>query len=305
MNDLRLELRSDRVDKMKDVKKCYLCGCQEFNKKPGSVRDNSDLEIWGCASCGLVFLSSFDHIKESFYESSKMHGEEMLCIETWLKETEWDDERRFQYLKSALTNCRLLDFGCGAGGFLLKARRLAETAHGIELEASLSNHYYESGLTVYQHLYDIPDDIRGRKYNIITLFHVLEHIPDPRAILEELSEMLTDTGQIIVEVPNANDALLTLYKCESFSNFTYWSCHLFLYTATTLQMLFNQMNLKVNYIKQIQRYSLANHLHWLANNLPNGHQKWHFLDSQELQAAYESSLSSIGKCDTIIGSFAK
>ena len=56
--------------------------------------------------------------------------------------------------------------------------------------------------------------------------------------------MLSDNGQIIVEVPNADDALLTLYECEPFSHFTYWSCHLFLYTAKTLQMLFDQITSK-------------------------------------------------------------
>ena len=137
------------------------------------------------------------------------------------------------------------------------------------------------------------------------MFHVLEHLPDPKAILSELSEMLADGGQIIMEVPNADDALLTLYNNEPFSNFTYWSCHLFLYTAKTLEMLFNQMNLKVNYIKQIQRYPLSNHLYWLANGKPGGHQKWHFLDSPELHAAYEKTLTSIDKCDTIMTSISK
>ncbi len=99
------------------------------------------------------------------------------------------------------------------------------------------------------------------------MFHVLEYIPEPKSILGKLSEMLTDNGQIIVEVPNANDALLTLYKSKPFSSFTYWSCHLFLFTAKTLQMLFDQMNLKVNYIKQIQRYPISNHLYcWIAND---------------------------------------
>jgi 2-polyprenyl-3-methyl-5-hydroxy-6-metoxy-1,4-benzoquinol methylase len=289
-----------------DKKKCYLCGGTEFNKRPGCVRDKPELDVLECASCRLTCLSSFDHIKEGFYESSEMHDEGIPGIDIWLKETAWDDERRFQYLKSVLPNRRLLDFGCGAGGFLLKARDLAAKAHGVEPETRLSSHYQRHALTVFKSHSDISIDIRGGgEYDIITMFHVLEHIPDPRAILEELSKMLTDTGQIIVEVPNANDALLTLYQCEPFSNFTYWSCHLFLYTATTLQMLFSQMNLKVNYIKQIQRYSLANHLHWLANSLPNGHQKWHFLDSPELHTAYENKLSSIGKCDTIVGSFAK
>jgi len=54
------------------------------------VRDKPELEIFECASCGLVFLSSFDHIRDGFYESSEMHGEEMPDVQTWLKETAWD-----------------------------------------------------------------------------------------------------------------------------------------------------------------------------------------------------------------------
>ena len=270
------------------------------------MRDRPELEVFECASCGLVFLSSFAHIKDGFYENSEMHGKDALDIQTWIKETEWDDERRFQYLKSALPNKRLLDFGCGTGGFLLKAQNLATIAHGIELETRLNSHYENCDLKVFQSLSDIPSDIRKISgYDILTMFHVLEHAPDPKAILSELAEILANDGQIIVEVPNADDALLTLYQCVPFSNFTYWGCHLFLFTAKTLKMLFSQINLKVNYIKQIQRYPLANHLYWLANGKPGGHQKWHFLNSPELHAAYEKQLAAIGKCDTILASVSR
>jgi len=105
-------------------KKCYLCGGTKFKKRPGSVRDRPELEIFECTSCGLVCLSSFDHIRNGFYENSGMHGGDTLDIQTYIRGTEWDDERRFQYLKSVLPNRRLLDFGCGTGGFLLKAREL-------------------------------------------------------------------------------------------------------------------------------------------------------------------------------------
>ena len=142
-------------------------------------------------------------------------------------------------------------------------------------------------------------------YNIITMFHVLEHIPDPKSILSELSELLSNDGQIIVEVPNADDALLTLYHNEPFSHFTYWSCHLFLFTAENLKMLASQIGLKVNYIRQLQRYPLSNHLYWLAKGKPGGHQQWHFLDSPEINTAYEKSLASIGKCDTVIVSISR
>jgi 2-polyprenyl-3-methyl-5-hydroxy-6-metoxy-1,4-benzoquinol methylase len=285
-------------------KKCYLCEGAEFNKRPGSVRDRSELEILECVSCGLVFLSSFDHICDEFYENSEMHGQEVLDVRAWLSETDWDDERRFQYLKSVLPNRRLLDFGCGVGGFLSKTRDLTAMAHGLEPEKRLSNYYKNNGLTVFQNLSDIPKSNKGG-YDIITMFHVLEHIPDPKSILIELSDMLTNEGQIIVEIPNADDALLTLYNNEPFSHFTYWSCHLFLFTSKTLETLFSQAGLKVNYIKQIQRYPLSNHLYWLANGKPGGHQKWNFLDSPELHTAYEKQLAAIGKCDTIIASISK
>jgi 2-polyprenyl-3-methyl-5-hydroxy-6-metoxy-1,4-benzoquinol methylase len=292
-------------DKNGQQKKCYLCGSVEFSKKPGRVRDRSELKILECASCGLVFLSSFEHITDGFYENSEMHGQELLEVQPWLKETEQDDERRFQHLKSVLPNKMLLEFGCGAGGFLLKARELAETVHGIELEKRLSDHYKKHGLSVFQNLSEIPMERKERKYDIIAMFHVLEHIPAPKSILVELSKFLADNGQIIVEVPNADDALLTLYNSIPFSNFTYWSCHLFLYTAKTLEILFTQIKLKTNYIKQVQRYPLSNHLYWLANGKPGGHQKWHFLDSPEIHSVYEKQLASIGKCDTIIASFSK
>jgi len=51
-------------------KRCYLCGGTEFNKRPSSVRDRPELEVFECASCGLVFLSSFDHIRDRLELSS-------------------------------------------------------------------------------------------------------------------------------------------------------------------------------------------------------------------------------------------
>ena len=282
--------------------KCYLCGCIEHKQRPGKVRDNQELKILECTSCGLVFLSSFAHIKNNFYESSGMHDQKQLNIETWRKEAENDDERRFQYLKGNLYNKKLLDFGCGAGGFILKARALTLKNHGVEPEQGLKDYFTQHNLIVYQSLNEIEVKIK-EGYDIITLFHVLEHLPDPKNILSKLKKLLTEGGQIIIEVPNSEDALLTFYKSESFSKFTYWSCHLYLFNAKTLELLASQVGLKINYIRQIQRYPISNHLYWLSKNRPGGHQHWHFIDNPEINSAYEKQLAAIGKCDTIIASF--
>ena len=141
-----------------EQQKCYLCGSTEFKQRPGSVRDNPELAIHECTSCGLVFLSSFEHISDSLYEDSGMHGKEPLDIQKWLNQCEWDDTRRFQYLKPLLTNRSLLDFGCGPGGFLLKARELAVKAHGVELERRLEDHFQNQGITVFHNLSEIPEE---------------------------------------------------------------------------------------------------------------------------------------------------
>ncbi len=125
-------------------------------------------------------------------------------------------------------------------------------------------------------------------------------------ILDKLKNLLEDNGRLIIEVPNANDALLTIYENEAFSNFTYWSCHLYLYTHHTLNLLAKQAGFEVEFIKHIQRYPLSNHLYWLSKNKPGGHEKWgNFFDSKELNSAYENQLASLGATDTIIACLKK
>ncbi|MDR1490210.1 MAG: hypothetical protein LBS65_06985, partial [Desulfovibrio sp.] len=53
---------------------CYLCGGTTYTVRPGKVRDNETLELYECLSCGLVSLSSFDHIEPNFYENSLMNA---------------------------------------------------------------------------------------------------------------------------------------------------------------------------------------------------------------------------------------
>ena len=119
-------------------------------------------------------------------------------------------------------------------------------------------------------------------------------------MLRELAARLKDLGRLVIEVPNSEDALITLFDNDAFQCFTYWSQHLFLFNTETMRRLATQAGLKVVSIQQFQRYPLSNHLHWLSRNQPGGHQHWSFLDSPELKNAYANTLATIGKCDTLI-----
>lgn len=280
------------------ISECYLCGSHDFDTVRGTVRDKPELSIRRCRNCGLVFLSSFEHIQEGVYENSGMHkGGPDIDIAAWMRETAEDDQRRFNYCLPFVSGKRVLDFGCGHGGFLMRLRSIAETVMGVDSENTLVPHFREHGIPFSQSL----EEVEG-PFDVITLFHVLEHLEDPMAILLKLKDLLAPGGQILIEVPNANDALLQLYDCEAFSNFTYWSLHLFLYTSETLARLFRRIGASIRYIKHIQRYPLSNHLYWLAKQRPGGHKEWSFLDSPILCEEYEGQLASIGMTDTLMAS---
>ncbi len=280
--------------------KCYLCKNNRFIERPGKVRDNGDLRVFECASCGLVFLSSFNHIGKDFYELSGMHSEE-INLNTWLVETAVDDERRFNFLRNNIEDKSVMDFGCGNGGFLMRSKKNARFVTGVEPEIRFSDHFKKEGINVVQDI----NQLDAGNFDVITMFHVLEHLHDPIETLQKIEKMLSKNGQLIIETPNSNDALLGIYNSPAFSDFTYWSCHLFLYNQETLSVLVKKAGMKLNYIKQVQRYPLSNHLYWLAKGKPGGHKNYSFINSDSLNKEYGAQLASVGSCDTVIASCSK
>ena len=276
--------------------KCYLSGNIEFENVEGKLRDLPDIKILRCKNCGLVFLESFDHINDNFYEDSKMIPDKTKHEwETHLKDCEDDDIRRSRFISKMCSGKSILDFGCGGGGFLLKIKDSCSKCDGLEKDRAFVKIMTEQGFKIYNDIDELTE-----KYDIITLFHVLEHLKDPKDMLNKLSKHLNSGGQIIIEVPQSNDALLSMYKCKAFTEFTYWGCHLFLFNNFTLNKVIQDAGLNVDYIKNIQRYPLSNHLYWISHGKPGGHVKWDFLDSPETTKAYEAQLAKKEMCDTLI-----
>ena len=274
--------------------RCYLCGSCDFTPRKGVVRDNPALHVLECNSCGLVQLDSSAHIQPGHYESSNMHPDESL--ERWIAGTAPDDDRRYAALEESLAGKRVLDFGSGTGEFLRRAARVAASVAGVEPERR-AHQLYRDGIQLFPSLEAIP---ATAAFDVITAFHVLEHLADPREALKSLAAYLNPGGRLIVEVPSASDALLTLYDSDAFSRFTYWSAHLFLFTPETIRRVIEQAGLRAAAIEQVQRYPLSNHLYWLSHQKPGGHERWGFLDSPALHAAYTAALAAAGKCDTLV-----
>ncbi|OCR06745.1 class I SAM-dependent methyltransferase [Helicobacter pullorum] len=144
----------------------------------------------------------------------------------------------------------------------------------------------------------------GGEYDLLTAFHVMEHLQDSITILKQLATLLESNGKILIEVPNGNEALLSIFKNKAYSEFIYTNVHLYCFTPHTLRLLGEKAGLKVEFVKCIQRYPISNHLFWLAHNAPNGQKQWgSFIDNPLLQNAYEQTLASLGATDTLIAQF--
>ena len=283
---------------------CYLCQSENSKKISAKLRGYTEEEaekryMLKCENCNLVYISNTDHITENFYENSNMLPSDIATnFEKWNRLNYNDNQRRLEQFKNLLLNKDILDFGAGSGGFVRAVKNLVNSCDIVELDNSLADFLErEFDNPVYRSIDGIPS---SSKYDVIFLFHVIEHLKDPANILKSISKHLKPNGCIIVEVPNADDALISVYDNSAFKDFFYWDCHLFYFDNKTLASLAKKANLEAEYVRQIQRYPISNTLYWLSNNKPGGHHLFDFLDSETLNKQYEASLSAIGKCDTIV-----
>lgn len=274
---------------------CNLCGSKNIKVLHEGTRDNKEIDVLKCDECGLVFLSSFTQVSNEYYEDSHMHdNEEEDSFEDWVAITQEDDNRREKLLTDMCRGKNVLDFGCGNAGFLRGIKSIASSVSGIEIEDAARKIINEQGIKVYKDI-----DESNEKYDVITCFHVMEHLAEPQVYLKKMSKYLSDDGIIIIETPNADDALLSLYHVEEFADFTYWSPHIVLYNYNTIAKLANKAGLKVKWNKQLQRYPLSNHLYWLTEKRPSGHKIWDFLNSKILMDEYQRVLEDNHCCDTL------
>jgi SAM-dependent methyltransferase len=207
-----------------------------------------------------------------------------------------DTERRAGYLRPIVAGKRWLDVGTGAGAILDAVGSLAAEAQAVEPQQGIRDELRSCGHTVMLSVEDAAD----AHFDLITLFHVFEHLTDPLASLRTIRQKLRPGGRLIIEVPHARDFLIAFLGLDEFKAFTFWSEHLLLHTRQSLTIMLKAGGFENICIQGCQRYPLANHLHWLARKRPGGHQIWSELRTPRLDEAYAEMLSGIDMTDTLV-----
>ena len=207
-----------------------------------------------------------------------------------------EDLRRYELFKKELTNKHILDFGCGWGG-LMKNIKKYKSLCGVEVREQCISYIKKKikKINIYNNI-----NLVKNKVDIITMFHVLEHLPNQVDTLKSLKSKLRRGGKIIIEVPHAQDFLILQNNLKEFKNFTFWSEHLILHTQKSLRKILTKSGFRNIKFQYYQRYGFANHLGWFIERKPSMGKIYNNIFNKKLQKAYVDNLKQLGQTDTLL-----
>jgi 2-polyprenyl-3-methyl-5-hydroxy-6-metoxy-1,4-benzoquinol methylase len=167
-----------------------------------------EYEQWTCGVCGHVhFIHDSNKIKNALYEADTDYNDDLSVANDFEDFILWSHNKALQYMhkKYPAGKADVLDVGCFNGFFVKKLLKSGFNARGIDfnnialdfgkrqygLEKSISNETLRELIA------------QGLKFDIITLFEVIEHLEDIGEVLTQVAALLKERGVVIVSTPNS------------------------------------------------------------------------------------------------------
>jgi 2-polyprenyl-3-methyl-5-hydroxy-6-metoxy-1,4-benzoquinol methylase len=269
----------------------------EWKKRDGAIRDLPAFGVEECRTCKLV--SHEKDLREFVdYESGSMHNWAAGYGGTLANPAE-DVSRRVNEILNISETFKLksiLDFGSGSGEMITALSEFFDV-EGLEPEDEMRESCNKQGQRVHASTEEVKNE--KKHFDLVTLFHVVEHFYQPDTELTRIYDLLNPGGLLLIETPNSQDALLTKYESLAFGHFTYWTHHPMLHSNKSLGSLVTRNKFDLIRNTGVQRYRLENHLYWLKNEKPGGHVAWAGMFSESTNSNYGNDLASQGIADTI------
>jgi SAM-dependent methyltransferase len=159
-----------------------------------------------CSNCGLAYVAPVPDVGALSLHYNEDYYAEWISTQRDKRERMW--ARRLKGIESITNKGRLLDIGCGEGLFLELAKQNGWQVYGTDVSA-YATEFASKRLGQNVFCGEIRDaGFNEQSFEVITLWHVLEHTTSPMRTLQEVRKVLKPSGLLIIAVPNLNDRLM-------------------------------------------------------------------------------------------------
>ena len=234
---------------MEELSNCPVCGHTHFapflTAKDHTV-SHEQFQIVECKQCGFVFTNPRPlqenlgrYYKSTAYVSHSDTSEGMIN-KLYKQVRKITLNQKYNLVKPYLENNNLLDIGSGAGAFLNTVNEKGVNAFGVEPDLDTrENSIKKYGINVKEE--SALSDFDSDYFSVITMWHVLEHVPNLEERVLEIKRILSPTGRLFVAVPNYTSFDANYYK-------EHWAAfdvprHLYHFSPITIRKLFNKHNM--------------------------------------------------------------
>lgn len=182
---------------MLNLEKCIVCGSSQFEPflvcKDYTV-SQENFNIVSCKSCGFKFTNPRpensvigDYYKAEEYVSHS-NTTKGVVNKLYHSVRNYTLKQKLKLISSYVSRGTMLDYGCGTGMFLNVCKNDGWETYGMEPDDNARKMSIEKGLDVFSDKDKVSDRIADKKFNAITLWHVLEHVTDMEATLSFLNQ---------------------------------------------------------------------------------------------------------------------
>jgi SAM-dependent methyltransferase len=193
------------------ARNCPCCGCKDyvtvrvvdaerFYRERAGINEAT---IVKCDDCSMEFTNPVLNAELDAMQYYELEGYKAAFPSNPDKLVREDDYVVFCELSQQFKNqkcCRVLDFGCGRGGFVHYCQKHSYDAHGLELNEKTV--YGATALGIQNVRAQRIEEQPTSSYDVVTAIHVLEHMTDCAAIIKQFARVLKPGGLAIVIMPN-------------------------------------------------------------------------------------------------------
>ncbi len=200
--------------------KCPFCeseNTRSYLKLKDYFLSQEDFEIMECDNCKLLFTTPRPDksVIGKYYKSEDYlsHNEHKKGLVPWIynQVKRVNIRNKFKIACKGFTNPQILDFGCGVGDFLHYAQQNGCEIMGCDMSEEARKFSSEKlGKTTVtpEEIFALPHST----FDVITMWHVLEHIDNLKFQTEQLHRLLKDNGRLVIAVPNYKSYDAQYYK---------------------------------------------------------------------------------------------